>query len=262
MSTKWKTIIAIAAIAVIVAVAVVLINRPAEQAAQPEPSSDSGRVAGTLGFPVSKINIGEGGTKTAADGKTPTGYNGTCDSAVQAAANYVPLVSEVNLETWAEQKKTLTQVSMPGPWLEKVTSGGDLLTTTKDLPGAFDGGWVSRSDVAAGGMYRVASCEEKKRAVIQVFIGSLNAQVKTVPAGGFGTVPMELSWDGDWKIMDARQSADDPDFGGRVKDRGPGGSAPGEPTGDFLVLNQDLVHSVFGSVGRDGWVEYANAKRK
>ncbi|MET3174650.1 UNVERIFIED_ORG: hypothetical protein ABIB52_002501 [Arthrobacter sp. UYCu721] len=264
MKKNWKALVAIAAVVIIVAVAVVIINmRPAGQAARREPGADSSIVAGKFGFPVSKINIGEGGTKKASDGKTITGYNGTCDSAVQAAANYAPLLSEVNLKSWAEQKKTLTEVSIPGPWFEKVTFRGDLMTTTKDLPaGAFDGGWISRSDVAAGGMYRVASCEEKKRAVVQVFIGSLNAQVKTGPAGGFGTVPMELSWDGDWKITDASQSADDPDFGGRAKDKGPSVGAPGEPTGDFLVLNQNLVNSVFSSTSRAGWVEYANAKRK
>lgn len=260
MQKRWKALAAIGVVIVAIAVAVILINRPAP-AAEQDPSSL--QASGKFGFPVSTIKIGEGGTKTASDGKTITGYNGTCDSAVQAAANYAPLLSEVNLKTWADQKRTLTEVSVPGPWFEKATSGGDLLTTTKDLPaGAFDGGWVSRSDVATGGLYRVASCEEKKRAVIQVFIGSLNAQVKTAPAGGFGTVPMELTWAGDWKITDARQSADDPNFGGRVEDRGPGGAAPGEPTGDFPVLNQDLVNSVFGNVSRNGWVEYANAKRQ
>ncbi|MET3164777.1 UNVERIFIED_ORG: hypothetical protein ABIB19_003208 [Arthrobacter sp. UYEF10] len=264
MKKNWKALVAIAAVVIIVAVAVVIINmRPAGQAAQREPGADSSIVAGKFGFPVSKINIGEGGTKKASDGKTITGYNGTCDSAAQAAANYAPLLSEVNLKSWAEQKKTLFEVSNPGPWLKTATFAGDYAIGSKDTvpSGGFNGGWLTRTDVAAGGMYRVASCEEKKRAVVQVFIGSLEAQVNTVPAGGFGTVPMELSWDGDWKITDARPLVDDPDFGGRAKDEGPSGGAPGEPTGDFLVLNQDLVNWVFRNTSREGWVEYANAKR-
>ena len=259
MQKHWKALTAVGVVIVAVAVAVILISRPTPSAEQ-EPSSL--QASGMLGFPDPTHTLGVVSKTTAGDGKTITGYSGTCDSAAQAAANFAPLLSEVNLKTWADQKKTLTEVSVPGPWFEKVTSGGDLMTTTKNLPsGAFDGGWVSRSDVAAGGLYRVASCEEKKRAVVQVFIGSLNAQVKTVPAGGFGTVPMELTWDGDWKITDARQSADDPNFGGRVQDRGPAGATPGEPTGDFPVLTQDLVNSVFADVRRDGWIEYANAKR-
>ena len=72
MKKNWKAMVAIAVVVIIVAVAVIIINmRPADRTAQPEPSGDSSIVAGKFGFPVSKINIGEGGTKTAADGKTP-----------------------------------------------------------------------------------------------------------------------------------------------------------------------------------------------
>ncbi len=158
MKKNWKALVAIAAVVIIVAVAVVIINmRPAGQAAQP--SGDSSIVAGKFGFPVSKINIGEGGTKKASDGKTTTGYNGTCDSAAQAAANYAPLLRDVNLSTWAAQKKALSEVSKPGPWVASATLSGDILAGLKEQPpGAFEGGWVQRADVAAGGMYRLASC--------------------------------------------------------------------------------------------------------
>jgi hypothetical protein len=262
MSTKWKTIVAIAAIAVIVAVAVVLINRPPEQAAQPEPSEETGMVAGKLGFPVSKINIGEGGTKTASDGKTITGYNGTCDSAAQAAANYTHLVEDVNVSTWAQQKKTLAEVGKPGDWTDKITSKGDLLTTSKDLSDlSFDGGWLYRSDVAAGGLYRLASCEPKKTAVVQVFFGATSANIKAAPSAFFQTATFELVWDGDWKVSDAAVVANGQDFGGKVKDSGPmstGTNMDGEAS---PVLRNDLVNAFFKDITREGWVEYANAKR-
>ena len=205
MRKHWKLLTAVGAVILVIAIAVVLLNPPAPPAAKPDDPS-SLQASGKFGFPVSGIKIGEGGTKTASDGKTPTGYNGTCDSAAQAAANYAPLLSEVNLQTWTEQKRALAEISNSGPWFKTATLAGDSVTATKGAlptPG-FDGGWITRVDVAAGGLYRVASCEAKKKAVIQVFIGSLEAQVETVPAGGFATVPMELSWDGDWKITNAR----------------------------------------------------------
>ncbi|MGY2747731.1 hypothetical protein [Arthrobacter sp. UYCu723] len=261
MKKNWKALVAIAAVVIIVAVAVVIINmRPAGQAAQP--SGDSSIVAGKFGFPVSKINVGEGGTKKASDGKTITGYNGTCDSAAQAAANYAPLIKDVNVTTWPQQKKALTEVSKPGPWFEKVTFEGTLASEAKDwLPGAFDGGWYTRSDVEAGGMYRVASCEDKKRAVVQVFLGALGSNVKTAPSAFFQTVTFELGWDGDWKISDASVVPVNQDFGGRVKDGGPmsvGTNMEGEAT---PVLRDELVNAFFKDKSREGWVEYANAKR-
>lgn len=262
MSTKWKALIAIIAVAVIVAVAIVLINRPADPASQPEPSEGTGAVAGKFGFPVSKINIGEGGTKTASDGKTITGYNGTCESAAQAAANYTPLLKDINVSTWAQQKKTLSEVGKSGAWVEKMTYQGELLTTAKDLPsGPFDGGWFTRTDVASGGLYRVASCEAKKKAVVQVFFGAVSANVKTAPNAFFQTVTLELTWGGDWKISDAAIVQSGQDFGGRAKDSGPMSVGTNMEDEAMPVLRDELVSAFFKDVSREGWVEYANAKR-
>lgn len=262
MSTKWKALIAIIAVAVIVAVAIVLINRPADPASQPEPSEGTGAVAGKFGFPVSKINIGEGGTKTASDGKTITGYSGTCDSAAQAAANYTPLMEDVNTSSWAQQKKVLAEVGKPGAWTEKVTSKGDLLTTSPDLSNlSFDEGWLYRSDVAAGGLYRMASCQPKKAAVVQVFFGATSANVKSAPSAFFQTITFALVWDGDWKVSDAAVVANGQDFGGKVKDSGPMSVGTNMEDEAAPVLREELVSSFFKNKTREGWVEYANAKR-
>ena len=108
MRKHWKLLTAVGAVILVIAIAVVLLNPPAPPAAkQDDPSSL--QASGKFGFPVSGIKIGEGGTKTASDGKTPTGYNGTCDSAAQAAANYAPLFGDVNISTWTQQKKTLAE---------------------------------------------------------------------------------------------------------------------------------------------------------
>lgn len=263
MKKNWKALAAIGAVVIIVAVALVIITmRPADRTAEPEPSGDSNIIAGKFGFPVSRLNIGEGGTKKASDSKTIIGYDGTCDSAAQAAANYAPLIEDVNVTTWVQQKKVLTEVSNPGPWFEKVTFEGTLASEAKErLPGAFDGGWYTRSDVAAGGMYRVASCEEKKRAVVQVFLGALGSNVKTAPSAFFQTVTFELAWEGDWRITDAAIVQVNQDFGGRVRDGGPMSVGTNMEAEATPVLRDELVDAFFTDKSREGWVEYANAKR-
>jgi hypothetical protein len=264
MRTKWKALIAIAAVVVIVAVAVVLINlRPTEPSAQPEPSAETSMVAGTLGFPVSKINIGGGGTKTAADGKTPIGYNGTCDSAAQAAANYTPLLVDVNLETWETQKETLNSLAVPGPWLETVLLPSTVIADAKAQGNqleTFAAGWRDQTNVKAGGLYRMVSCEPKKTAVVQVFFGALGVS-DSLPEGYFGTRTMELTWKGDWKISNAVTGVNDADLVARLKDKGPTGGLGVPPTGKIPPLDEQILARYFEDLSKEGWVEYANATR-
>ncbi|MDQ0104460.1 hypothetical protein J2T10_004135 [Paenarthrobacter nicotinovorans] len=259
MRKHWKLLTALGAVILVIAVAVVLLNPPTP-AAKDDPSAL--QASGKFGFPVSTIKIGEGGTKTASDGKTIIGYNGTCDSAAQAAANYTPLIEDVNVSTWAQQKKTLSEVGNAGAWTEKVTSKGDLLTTSKELSSlSFDGGWVYRSDVAAGGLHRIASCEPKKTAVVQVFFGATSANVKAAPSAFFQTATFALVWDGDWKVADAAIVANGQNFDGRVKDSGPMSVGTNMDDEATPVLRDDLVNAFFKDKTREGWVEYANAKR-
>ncbi|MEW1857444.1 hypothetical protein AB0268_12725 [Pseudarthrobacter oxydans] len=264
MKKNWKAMVAIAVVVIIVAVAVIIINmRPADRTAQPEPSGDSSIVAGKFGFPVSKINIGEGGTKTAADGKTPIGYNGTCDSAAQAAANYAPVLLNVNPKTWETQKATLNSLAVPGPWVESATYVGNVAAEAEakgELPKTFDGGWIDQINVNAGGMYRMASCEPKKEAVVQVLFGGLGTS-DALPQGFFGTQTMELTWEDDWKISDSLTGINDSDLATRVKDKGPSGGVGGTPTGRMPTLDAALVERYFKDLSKEGWVEYANASR-
>jgi hypothetical protein len=264
MKKNWKALMAIAAVVIIVAVAVVLINlRPSDQAAQPEPSADSGMVAGKFGFPVSKINIGEGGTKTADDGRTPTGYNGTCESAAQAAANYTPVLADVNLERWETQKSTLNSLAVPGPWLETALLPFSIIAEAKakgQQMKTFAGGWMEKTEVKAGGMYRMVSCEPKNAAVVQVFYGALSAS-DTVPGGYFSTRTMELTWKGDWKISNLVTGVNDADLVSKLKDKGPFGGLGRTPTGNIPPLDETIVARYFENLSKEGWVEYANATR-
>lgn len=261
MRKHWKLLTAVGAVILVIAIAVVLLNPPSPPVAkQDDPSSL--QASGKFGFPVSTIKIGEGGTKTTSDGKTITGYNGSCDSAAQAAANYTHLIKDLKLDTWTQQKKNLTEVGKLGPWFERVTSSNDVLAEAKNpVPGSFEGGWYSRTDVAAGGLYRIANCEEKKKAVVQVFSGAVSARVNKTPNGVFQTVTFELVWDGDWKISDAAIVTNGQDFAGRVKDGGPMSVGTNMEDEATPVLRDDLVNAFFKDVSREGWVEYANAKR-
>jgi hypothetical protein len=277
MKTRTKAIIAAGSAALVVGAAAVILSTPAGTPPAPAPSqaaSGTGlHATGKFGFPVSDIKIGDGGTKKGPDGKTPIGYNGTCDSAVQAAANYAPLLRDLNLDTWAVQKKTLQSVTgAPGTWMGYATQGGDLLTSATNLEaakaksGSFEGHWINREDVKAGGLYRVASCQEKKKAVVQIFGGGVEARIDQAPAAGYDTASMELSWDGDWKITDALMTVLDPTMGGKLKDAGPlsGGIEGGAVGGAELhapPLTTAILDQAFQGKSRDGWVEFANAQR-
>ncbi|WP_284762028.1 hypothetical protein [Arthrobacter sp. efr-133-R2A-63] len=260
MRGRWKLLIAVAVVIVAaVASALVMSLRPGSPA---PPSSQPGLgPSGKLGFPVSQLAVGQGGTKTAADGKTPIGYDGSCDSAAQAAANYLPLRADFNAKTWETQKKALLQVSLPGPQKDLTLQLNDSNAMNKAMQeGGFDGGWIDRSDVKAGGLYRLASCEAKNSALIQVFSGSLTAQVTTAPRPAFSTAEVELAWDGDWKFANAFQPSGDPTMGGRVKDAGPAMQLEGFSQ-TLPVLTAKDLNALFQGKGREGWIEYANATR-
>lgn len=260
MRGRWKLLIAVTVVIVAaVASALVMSLRPGTP--NPPDTQPGLGPSGKLGFPVSQLAVGQGGTKTAADGKTPIGYDGSCDSAAQAAANYLPLRNDLNTTTWETQKKALLQVSLPGPQREQVISSYDSLMTNKEIQASgFDGGWLSRYDVKAGGLYRVVSCEAKKSALIQVFYGGLNAQMATAPRPLFTTDPVELTWDGDWKFANAFQPSGDPTMGGRLKDTGPAVQPEGFAQ-TLQVLTAKDVDVLFQGKSREGWVEYANATR-
>lgn len=262
MRKHWKALVAVAAVVIAVVVAAIIISARPDATAEPTPDSDNTITTGTLGFPVSDINIGEGGTATAPDGRTPIGYDGSCDSAAQAAAAYTPLLSDINIGTWPKQKETLLSVAIDGPWVEDATATTDAVVDVaqeNELPGLFDGGWMSQTDVAAGGMYRMVSCESEGAALIQVLYGGLNAG-DTLPEGFFGTQSMELTWDGDWKISDALLRTD-PELEQRLPDQGPSGGYTDEGTGVMPVLTSDVADYYFDDLSREGWIEYANAKR-
>jgi hypothetical protein len=261
MKARTKALAATGAVALVVAAAALILTAPTgnqDTAASPTAGLHA---TGTLGFPVSDIKIGQGGTATGPDGKTPVGYSGDCTSAAQAAANYAPLVYDMNPKAAATQRNTLLAVSEPTPWRSSWVSLQETMATMKGLgTGGLDGGWVTRTEVNAGGMYRVESCEDKKKAVVQVLVGMVSAQVNGDPQASFASVSMELSWDGDWKISDGQYSGAD-DITAKVRDDGPAGPAGPAVDGKALPLTKDLVDGLFGKKGREGWVEYANAVR-
>lgn len=263
MRRHWKALLAAAIVVAAVAGAVLVLGtRPGQPAPEPAATVAGG---GKLGFPVSPVKIGSGGSGVAADGKTPIGYDGSCNSAAVAAANYLPAIADVHPSAWPAQQKALAQIDVNADELTDLSTLADLGARTLKLPNwrSFDGDWVTKTDVAAGGLYRLVSCTEQRSALVQVVYARIDAQTGKDPKASFVTQSLDLAWQGgDWKV--ARSQAplgDNGILGGRLPDRGPNLAALPAPDGKPPLLTKDLADQAFHDVSREGWIEYANALR-
>ena len=259
----WKAIVAALVIAgALTGAALALGARPGQQA-----STFSTPVAGggKLGFPVSQIRVGSGGSAMAADGSTPVGYDGSCSSVAAAVANYMPVVADVHPSAWPAQQKALAQIDLNSEELKGLAQLADLGAMTLKLPDwrSFDGDWVTKTDVAAGGLYRVVACTERGEALVQLVYASVDAGTEGAKAS-FVTQALDLGWQkGDWKIIRSQIPVGSTDLtlGGRLPDRGPNLAALPTPDWKVPVLTKDLADQAFKDVSREGWIEYANAVR-
>ena len=263
MRRHWKAILAAAmVVAAVTATALILGTRHDQPA--PEPVATVAR-GGKLGFPVSPVKIGAGGTGVAADGRTPVGYDGSCNSAAAAAANFMPIIADVHPSAWPAQQKALAQIDVHADELKDLATLADLGSKTVKYPGwkGFDGDWVTRTDVAAGGLYRMASCTDHGKALVQLVYASIDSQIGKDPKASFVTQSLDLAWQGgDWKVTRSQTPpSSDSTLGGRLPDRGPNAAELPAPDGRAPVLTKDLADQAFKDVSRQGWIEYANAVR-
>jgi hypothetical protein len=264
MRRHWKAIVAALVIAgALTAAALALGARPGHPT--PTASAPVGG-GGKLGFPVSQITIGSGGSATAADGRTPIGYDGSCNSAAAAAANYMPVIADVHPSAWPTQQKALAQIDVAPDDVKDLAMLADLGTKTVKYPGwrGFEGDWVTKTDVAAGGLYRMVSCTERAKALVQLVYVRVDSQIGKDPKASFVTQALDLGWQGgDWKVARSQipVGSTDPTLGGRLPDRGPNLAALPAPDGRPPVLTRDMADQAFKDVSREGWVEYANALR-
>ncbi|WP_422933305.1 hypothetical protein [Sinomonas sp. P47F7] len=249
-------------VAAITAAALILGTRHDQPVAEAAATVAGG---GKLGFPVSQVRIGSGGSGVAADGKTPIGYDGSCNSAAAAAANYLPVIADVHPSAWRAQQKALAQIDVSADELEAKTTLADLEAKNLEASGirTFDGDWVTRTDVASGGLYRLVSCSERTSALVQVVYGVVDARTGDDPKASFVTQSLDLSWHGgDWMVTRSQAPlGDNGTLGGRLPDRGPNAAALPAPGGKAPVLTKELADQAFKDVSREGWIEYANALR-
>lgn len=263
MRRHWKALLAAAIVVAAVAGAVLVLGtRPGQPAPEPAATVAGG---GKLGFPVSPVKIGSGGSGVAADGKTPIGYDGSCNSAASAAANYMPAIADVHPSAWAAQQKALAQIDVNADELATKTTLADLEAKNLKASGirTFDGDWVTRADVESGGLYRLVSCTEHRSALVQVVYARIDAQTAEDSKASFVTQSVDLAWQGgDWKVIRSQAPlGDNGTLGGRLPDRGPNLAALPAPDGKPPLLTKDLADQAFQAVSREGWIEYANALR-
>lgn len=267
----WKAVTAATIALLAVVVGSILVANPWGQAPAPAPTEDTAG-GSVLGFPVSKVKIGEGGTRTAVDGTTPVGYPSTCDGAAAAAANYAPVVWNKHPSGWAQQRKVLQQISTSSAELKSQDSLQPSYQRMLKMPDfqRFDKDWVDRVDVKAGGLYRVVECTANDTALVQVFYGVLTGrdpESTRTPGAYFLTQALRLKWqDGDWKIQRSLPvftdgSGQDPLL--QVPDVGPLSTRFPLVNGRVPTLTQEMADKAFARTDatRKGWIEYANATR-
>ncbi|WP_415854292.1 hypothetical protein [Sinomonas sp. G460-2] len=263
MRRHWKAFLAAAIVVAALTVAALILGTRNDQPAAVAAAPVAG--GGKLGFPVSPVRIGSGGSGVAADGRTPIGYDGSCDSAAAAAANFMPVIADVRPSAWPAQRKALAQIDVNTGELSDLATLAGLGAKTLKLPNwrSFDGDWVTKTDVAAGGLYRMVTCIDRDKALVQLVYASIDAGTEGAKAS-FVTQALDLGWQGsDWKVTRSQIPVGSTDLtlGGRLPDRGPNLAALPAPDGRPPVLTRDLADQAFKDVTREGWIEYANALR-
>ncbi|MEU8244067.1 hypothetical protein AB0C07_37915 [Actinoplanes missouriensis] len=208
---------------------------PVTQAPTPDasaPSASSPAVARLV------VTAGQGGSGRAADGKTPIGYQHTCEGAVAAATNYVS--SATRLE-WVKPygDKLLDQISDADTQsIEERRTG---------MRTILEGGGVLESHPEWGG-FRVVACDQYDATVdvweCEVLRANGQAQRSCAP------IATAVAWvNGDWKLRRYQVPAEEP--------------AP-EPTPDPVPgdapLSAEQRRQALQAAGPE-WQEYANAPK-
>ena len=191
-------IVAVVAIALVVVASVLMSqdqNQPDSSAAT-TPTTTPAKTS-EYGFPISNIRLGEGGTKTAPDGKTPIGYTASCDDAAQAAVNYVAADS-YSPKNWKKQKATLQQITTSAGYNTKYINATASLVSNNSAS--------AESSLISPAIYKVENCESGKSADIAVALEivdpGLELDGKTIgPSIEYRTQNQALVWEGnDWKL--------------------------------------------------------------
>lgn len=193
-----------------VAVAIWAATRPIASDPDPEatPSAQpSDPVAGSY-----RVAAGEGGTATAGDGRTPVGYEPTCEGAVHAATNYLVAVDEALVTERTSAQEFAALLDELGAGLDGGAADsplGDLKTqhaTIREESQTYDVPMFTGTSHPEWGGFLVRSCNESSQAVVDI-ITYWDEAGAPPGAGGYRVT---LTWfgsegDEDWRLVELRQ---------------------------------------------------------
>lgn len=203
---------------------------------QPGPAEPGSPSSPAPAGPLLAVTAGQGGSKKAADGRTPLGYPRTCEGAVAAATNYVS--SATRLE-WVQRHgdALLGQISVADT--QRIAYHREGMRT------ALTSGITMESRPEWGG-FRLVACDPSTATVnvweceVQRYQGQSQRSCTAVTT--------TLNWIGDdWKLRRYEVPAEPP-VPAVTPDPAPGG----------VPLPTDQRRQALQAAG-PGWQEYANA---
>lgn len=234
-----------------VAVAVWAATRPTAPDPDPEPTPSaqpSGPVAGSY-----RVAAGEGGTGTAVDGRTPVGYEPTCEGAVHAATNYLVAVDEALVTERTSAEDFAALLDELGAGLDGGAADspmGDLKAqhaTIREESQTYDVPMFTGTSHPEWGGFLVRSCNEGSQAVVDIVRVWEEPQYPP-----FSTAyRVTLTWfgregdDEDWRLVEFRQLE---------TDEAPASLGESEAT----PVPADERRAWLMDAG-PGWTEYTNA---
>lgn len=235
-----------------IAVAVWAATRPV--APDPEPTTTpraSDPVAGSY-----RVAVGKGGTGTAVDGRTPIGYQPTCEGAVHAATNYLVAVDESLVTERQSGEDFAALLDELGAGLDggaAETPIGDLkaqYATIREESAEYDVPMFTGTSHPEWGAFLVRSCNEGAQAVIDIVRAWDEPQYPP-----FSTAyRVTLTWFGregdeaDWRLIELRQLETD-------EAPAPLGESEASP------VPTDERRAWLMDAG-PGWTEYTNAPQQ
>lgn len=251
MKPVYKVAIGVAVVAVAIGAGVLIGQGRSDGHATPPPSTPSSAPPSTAPS-TGGLMAGAGGTRKAADGKTPIGFASSCDGAAQAAAAYtVALTDEIGYArpgvAGAKRpglKATLDYIFATGgaPDASVTEQRTILLGPNSVLPGL--------TAHPEWGGYRIADCVPKFTATIDLF-SCLTGYPDSDGGSICDTTPWELVWyANDWHVARLPVTAVDPD---------PTSVFPDSTKAPNPLSAASRRQAI--AAGGPGWTEWANAPK-
>jgi len=250
----WIAAVAVVAAVLLTGVVTHLVTggdaRPAPGAAKPSTAAPT--AASAPGTPVGgyQVKAGAGGTATAVDGRTPIGYPGNCQGAVEAATNYYTALAEGLFQDRLTPDGFAALLAQLNAGLDVDGANmGALKTqfaTIRDEGKAKNIPFYNLQSHPEWGVFRVQSCAKGTTAVID--IAGFSTDDATPGLSNKSQQQISVSWfKDDWRIFDVKDQATD------LYDSSETWPAAPVPTD---------VRKAMIAQGGPAWTEYTNAPQK